>query len=116
MGVYKRLDFFLNLLEKSAFLASKLGDGPLLEHGPLIEFYGICNNRVDWFMSYLVRNPKDRFSRINAYIILEPEADLQAITHVSVIIIFYMDLSMRKPIFKDLQPGHTQSSLLSYRD
>ena len=26
------------LLEKSAFLASKLRDGPLLEHGPLIEF------------------------------------------------------------------------------
>ena len=26
-----------NLLEKSAFLASKLGNWPLLEHGPVIE-------------------------------------------------------------------------------
>ena len=26
-----------NLLEKLSFLASKLGNGPLLEHGPLIE-------------------------------------------------------------------------------
>ena len=25
------------LLEKSTFLASKLGNGPLVEHGPLIE-------------------------------------------------------------------------------
>ena len=29
--------FLGNLLEKSAFLASKLGNGPLLEHGPVIE-------------------------------------------------------------------------------
>ena len=29
--------FLGNLLEKSAFLASKLGNGSLLEHGPLIE-------------------------------------------------------------------------------
>ena len=27
-----------NLLEKSVFLASKLGDGHLLEHGPLRDF------------------------------------------------------------------------------
>ena len=26
------------VLKKSAFLASKLRDGPLLEHGPLIDF------------------------------------------------------------------------------
>ena len=26
-----------NLLKNSAFLASKLGNGPLLEHGPVIE-------------------------------------------------------------------------------
>ena len=32
-----RLDFLGNMLEKSTFLASKLGNGPLLEHGPLIE-------------------------------------------------------------------------------
>ena len=31
-----RLDLLGNLLEKSAFLASKLGDGCLLVHGPLI--------------------------------------------------------------------------------
>ena len=29
--------FFGNLHEKSAFLASKLGNGPLLEHWPVIE-------------------------------------------------------------------------------
>ena len=29
--------FFFNLLEKSEFLESKLGNGPLLEHGPVIE-------------------------------------------------------------------------------
>ena len=36
-SLYKRHDFWGNLLEKSAFLASKLGNGPLLEHGPVIE-------------------------------------------------------------------------------
>ena len=37
MGLYKRPDFWGNLLEKSVFLVSKLGNRPLLEHGPLIE-------------------------------------------------------------------------------
>ena len=32
-----RGSIFFNLLEKSAFLASKLGNRPLLEHGPVIE-------------------------------------------------------------------------------
>ena len=36
--VFIRLNFGGNLLEKSAFLASKLGDGHLLEQMPLIEF------------------------------------------------------------------------------
>ena len=37
VDLYWRLDSWGNLLEKSAFLASKLGNGPLLEHGQVIE-------------------------------------------------------------------------------
>ena len=37
MGLYKRLNFLGNLLEKLTFLASKLRNGPLLEHGSLNE-------------------------------------------------------------------------------
>ena len=33
--------FWGNLHEKLTFLASKLGYGPLLEHGPLIEFFTV---------------------------------------------------------------------------
>ena len=42
-----RGSIFLNLLEKSAFLASKLGNGPLLEHGPVIEIlqYILCGKQ-----------------------------------------------------------------------
>ena len=33
-----RFDFLGNLLEKLTFSASELGDGPLIERGPLLEF------------------------------------------------------------------------------
>ena len=54
MGLYKRLDFWGNLVEKSAFLASKLGNGPLLEHGPLIEILGYIVLR--WTFLYIPKN------------------------------------------------------------
>ena len=43
MRLYYRLDVFGNMLEKLAFLASKLVNGPLLEHGPVIEAYDPVN-------------------------------------------------------------------------
>ena len=39
--------FLGNLPEKLAFLASKLMDGPLLEHGSLIEFLQYVRNTED---------------------------------------------------------------------
>ena len=49
-------------LKKSAFLASKLGNGPLLEHGPLIEIlryikvYISCPTATLWTCSLLASN------------------------------------------------------------
>ena len=51
--------FLGNLLEKSAFLASKLGNGPLLEHGPVKRFHGTLFNFVIW--SHLVNEKKVGF-------------------------------------------------------
>ena len=39
-----RVDFLGNLLERLAFLASKLGNGPLLEHWPVIEILRYIEN------------------------------------------------------------------------
>ena len=43
----------VNLLDKSSFLVSRLGDGPLSEHGPLIEFL-----RYMYFKSEILKDGK----------------------------------------------------------